>query len=414
MGWMFSRRVYLDHASATPTLPKVARAMARAALRYPGNPSAPHKEGIEAYEALTSARAAIAKTLATKPEELLFTSGGTEANNLAIQGLVEGLHQRGIPYKRMHIVTTTIEHSSVTETVRLLEQRGVRVSKVPPDKSGIVSPDAIIQEVVPDTVLVTMAHVNSEIGVIQPLSEMSIALKEKSNPAPIFRKYFPETSFPLLHADAAQSPLYLDAGPHALKADLVSYDAQKIMGPKGVGILYRDFSTPLAPIFGGGSQERGIRPGTENVPGIIGARVAFEYAHQRRKERAERVGLLRDQLIKGIKTEVPSAVLIGHLRRRTPNNACFAIPHIDGDYLAVLMDEHGVSVTPRSACIGALGNRSEVVFAVTGDDSLAHGTIRFSLGPDTKKDDIRLAISSLKICFSLASQHEGGNALRKS
>lgn len=400
---MFGKRVYMDYASATPTLPSVARAMLAASLRFSGNPSAPHEEGRRSYGALMRAREGIARGLAAKADELVFTSGGTEANNLAIQGLAAGLKRRGIPYKRMHIVTTAIEHSSVLETCRLLRDKGVRVSYVPPDESGIVSAQAVGAALTPDTVLVTLAHVNSEIGVIQPVSDIGLLIREERTISPVFLKHFPETRFPVFHVDAAQSPLYLDAGPHALHADMASYDAQKIMGPKGFGVLYRDFSTPLAPIFGGGSQERGVRPGTENVSAAVGAGVAFEYARAGRKERAEKISALRDELIRRVLAEAPNAILIGHPRRRIANNACFAIPGVDGDYLAVLMDQRGISVTPRSACIGTGGSRSEVVFALTKDESLARGTIRFSLGPSTTKEDVRRAVSALKDSLVLAA-----------
>lgn len=399
---MFKRRVYLDFASATPTLPSVALSLAKASLVYSGNPSAVHEEGRRAYRAIARAREKIARTLAVKADELIFTSGGTEANNLAIRGLIAGIGRAGVPYEKMHIITTTIEHSSVIETARMLEKEGVRVSRVPPDAQGIVSPESVASELSPDTVLVTMAHVNSEIGVIQPLSAIGARLREGPSASPILSKHFPETAFPVFHADAAQSPLYLDPGPHALKADIVTYDAQKILGPKGAGVLYRDFSVPLSPILGGGSQERHLRPGTENAPAIIGASVAFEYARKGRRARADKVGALRDRLIHDVLTEVPHARLIGHPRRRIANNALFAIPGVDGDYLAVLMDQRGIAVTPRSACVGAGGGRSEVVFALTHDEALARGTIRFSLGPRTTSRDVRLAVSALKKSLSLA------------
>jgi cysteine desulfurase len=394
---MFKRRVYLDFASATPVLPRVARAIAHAEIAYYGNPSAPHEEGRRAYEAISRSREQIARTLAVKADELVFTSGGTEANNLAIRGLIEGVRHKGLSYKKMHVITTQIEHSSITEPLRSLEKEGLRVSWLQPDQKGLITPDKVVAELLPETLLITLAHVNGEVGVIQPMSEIHHAVRgNKRKTAAFLKKHFPETTFPVLHADCAQSPLYLDAGPHTLKADLVTYDAQKIMGPKGVGVLYRDFSIPLVSLTHGGTQERGLRPGTENAPLIVGAGIAFEYAHDGRGARKENVALLRDILIKRVLQEVPEARLVGHTKKRIANNAYFAIPGVDGDYLAVLMDERGVSVTPRSACIGTGGNRSEVVFAITQDDSLARGTIRFSLGPQTTHRHIEKAVSALK------------------
>ncbi|MES2014833.1 MAG: cysteine desulfurase family protein [Patescibacteria group bacterium] len=396
-------RIYLDNASATPVHPKVARAVYEALEELPGNPSAPHAEGRKAYEAVERAREKIARTLGVKAEELVFTSGGTESNNLALQGVIEGMHARGVPYKDLHIVTTSIEHSSILSTLEILEGRGVSVSYVDPDFDGIVRAESILHALRGETVLVTLAHVNSETGVIQPLSEIKTELTRwKGREVSTFKKIVPETSFPILHVDAAQSPLYLDASPHACGADLVSYDAQKLQGPKGVGVLYRDFSVPLSKIWGGGTQERSVRPGTENVAGIVGAGVAFEIAKEERAKREVRIRELRDYLIEKVRLEVPSAELIGHPKRRIANNALFTIPGVDGDYLAVLMDERGVAVSPRSACIGAGGASSYVVLALTHDEKRAKGTIRFSLGSDTTRIDIERAVTALKSALKIA------------
>jgi cysteine desulfurase len=396
-------RIYLDNASATPIHPKVARAVYAALEELPGNPSAPHAEGRKSYEALERARREIAESISVKSEELIFTSGGTEANNIALQGVIEGMHARGVPYKELHIVTTTIEHSSILKTLEILEKRGVAVSYVEPDFDGTVRAASIIEALLPETVLVTLAHVNSEAGVIQPLSEITTELARwKARGISILHRHAPEASFPLFHVDAAQSLLYLDAGPHAFGADMVSYDAQKLAGPKGVGVLYRDFSVPLAPLLGGGTQERSLRPGTENVPGIAGAGIAFSLAKEGRDARKERITRLRNYLIELVKKAAPEAELIGHPKRRIANNALFTIPGVDGDYLAVLMDERGVAVSPRSACVGTGGSVSHVVLALTQDEKKAQGTIRFSLGTDTERIDIERAVSAFKGALTVA------------
>ncbi len=397
------RRIYLDYASSTPVDPTVAKAISKALTQYSGNPSAPHKEGREALNAINESRTKIARTLSVKPEELVFTSGGTESNVLAIRGVLEALFIRGNAYEEMHIVTSTIEHSSISETLQSLSKRGVSVTYVKPNSDGIVSPESIVNAVNDKTVLVTLAHVNSESGTIEPLSDIAIALrKRKRDIHSVLTRVAPETAWPVLHADAAQSPLYLESSPHALRATLVSYDAQKVMGPKGSGILYRDYSVPIAPLFGGGSQERAVRPGTENVAGIVGAGVAFERASIKRKERSESVSKVRDYLIEIVKREVPEATLIGSKKRRVANNAQFGISGADGDYLAILMDEYGIAVTPRSACIGTGGRVSTVAQELTGDASLAKGTIRFSLGPKTSKRDVVSAVKILKRVLPLA------------
>lgn len=392
-----THRIYLDNASATPVHPRVARAVYHALEDLGGNPSASHTEGRRAFDALEKARSEIARSLSVKSEELIFTSGGTEANNIALQGLIEGMHLKGVAYKDLHIVTTTIEHSSVLKTLGILEGRGVSVSYVEPDFDGTVRAASILEALRPETVLVTLAHVNSEAGVIQPLSEINTELTRwKTRGKSILGAHVPEASFPLLHVDAAQSLLYLDASPHVFGASLVSYDAQKLGGPKGVGVLYRDFGVPLAPLWGGGTQERSIRPGTENVPGIVGAGIAFDLAKEGREERKKHITDLRNYLIELVKKAVPHAELVGHPKRRIANNALFVIPGVDGDYLAVLMDERGVAVSPRSACVGTGGSVSHVVLALTHDEKKAKGTIRFSLGVDTERIDIERAVSALK------------------
>jgi len=396
-------RIYLDNASATVVHPKVARAVYSALEDIPGNPSAPHTEGRKAYEAIERARSAIAQTLGVKSEELIFTSGGTESNNLAIFGVIDALHKKGIAYTDIHIVTTSVEHSSILKTLEILQGRGVAVTYVAPEFDGIVRAELIASAIQPKTALITLAHVNSETGVIQPLADISTEIARwKGREVSTFRQLVPEVSFPIFHVDAAQSPLYSEASPHAFRADMVSYDAQKLCGPKGVGILYRDFSVPLVPMWGGGTQERGIRPGTENVAGIVGAGVAFVLAKEERAVREVRVRELRDYLIELVRDVAPDAELIGHPKRRIASNALFAISGIDGDYLSVLMDEAGIAVSPRSACVGTGGNVSHVVMSLTGDEKKAKGTIRFSLGINTTRLDIERAVTAFKGALKIA------------
>ena len=397
------RRVYMDYAAATPVHPEVARAVAAATKEFFGNPSAPHLEGRLARSAIDEARGKIAQSFSVKPEELVFTSGGTEANNIAIQGLVQGLRNRGAKFSDLHIVTSAMEHSSVLETVALLEKEGVLATYLASDSDGRIRPEAVASALRPETVLVTLAHVNGETGVIQPISEIARAIRSNTtvNCSKILLRIAPEARFPIFHVDAAQSPLYLDSSPHTLSADLVSYDAQKILGPKGVGVLYRDFSVPLAAVSGGGSQERNIRPGTENTPAIVGAGVAFELAKEGRAAREAGVKKIQDHLIELAEKAVPEAELIGSRKHRIANNALFAISGIDGDYLAVLMDKEGVAVTPRSACAGSGGAISDVVLAITGDSAKAKGTIRFSLGPEHTRSDCERAVLALQKCLTI-------------
>ena len=381
-------RTYLDWASAAPLAPSVVRGMQKA-LKSFANPSSVHAEGRGAAEILAHARERIARSLNTKTEELIFTSGGTEANHLAIVGTLRALRK-----PNAHCITSTIEHASVTSAFQWLSDRGVRVTYISPGADGRLSIDDIRAAVTDDTVLVSFAHVNSEIGVVQPIADIG-------------RMLHTINTHIIFHVDAAQSPLYFDVSPHTLCADLVSYDAQKIMGPKGAGVLYRDFSVPLLPIVGGGSQERGMRPGTENVLAAVGAAYAFEFAEKNRKARLLKVLKLREQLIDAVLREIPEAALTGSRKHRSPHNAHFHFPHVDGDYLTVLMDREGVAVSPRSACAGSGGARSDVVFALTKDDDLARGTIRLTLGPTTTSGDIQKAVQAIKKVLPLATAIPG-------
>jgi cysteine desulfurase len=397
------KRIYLDWASSNPVHPKVARAMYVALEDISGNPSASHAEGRRALAAVTDARVLVARSLSVKPEEILFTSGGTESNNIAVRGLVEALIERGAKYTGMHIITSVTEHSSVIETMKLVEKQGVQVTYLTPTFDGLISVQAIVDALRPETILVSLAHVNSETGVVNQIADIAHGIRKwKENRRSTFISLVPEFAFPVLHTDAAQSPMYLESSPHALLADLVSYDAQKLMGPKGVGVLFRDFSIPLSPVSGGGVQERKLRPGTENVPAIVGAGIAFTLAKEGRTAREERVRGLRDYLISEVEKKIPEAKLIGHPTRRIANNALFAISGVSGDYLAVLMDKEGIAITPRSACVGSGGGFSHVVKALTGDMALAEGTIRFSLGPMTEEGDINQALRAFVRVIPLA------------
>jgi cysteine desulfurase len=365
-----------------------ARAYTKALTLF-GNPSAPHREGRAARSALDAARVRIARTLSVKPDELVFTSGGTESNTLAILGTVRAHHISGRAYRSLHVVTSTIEHSSVSAAFSVIAKLGVRVTYVSPNHEGLIDPNDVVSAVISDTVLVSLHHVQSESGTVQRISDIARAVHDKNAKCTV-------------HVDAAQSPLWLEAGPHRLGADLVTYDAQKVQGPKGVGILYRTFSVPLAPIIGGGTQERSVRPGTENVPAIVAAATAFEEAVAGRALRARTVTTLRDSLLHKIKAAFPDARIIGSTKRRVANNVFVGFRDVDGDYLSVLMDTYGVAVTPRSACLGTGGSLSNTTLALTGDESLAKGTIRFSLGPKTTGKDVTRAVLALQKALPLA------------
>ncbi len=402
-------RVYLDYAAATPLSRAALLALRKAESLY-GNPSATHEEGRAARGAIDDARRAVAESLTVKSEEITFTSGGTESNNLAILGSIRALHARGIEYSAMHIISSTIEHAATLGALAMVEKWGVAVTRVSPNKDGIVEPDSIVSAQKDTTVLITLAEVNSEIGVIQPLKEIVRRTRERHS---AYADTVPEILFPILHADCAQSPLYLDASPHHVGADLASYDAQKIMGPKGVGVLYRSFSVPILPIMGGGSQERGLRSGTENTASIVAAGVAFTAAHDERARRTIRVSAMREYLVQKLRHEIPDLTIVGSMKKRIANNVQCAFHNVDGDYLAVLMDREGIAVSPRSACSGSSVGHSHVVLALTNDMSLARGTIRFSLGQSTTQKDCDRAVRALVRVLPLAGYHGTLNKRKK-
>lgn len=396
--FVFKKRLYLDFASATPLDPKVARVFC-AALREYGNPSAVHEEGRRARARIDDARALLARTLSVRPETLLFTASGTEANNSALIGVFEALSESGIAPKDMHIIISSFEHPSILNPAFLLERRGASVTRVSPDAHGIVTPESIIRALTEKTVLVSVCAVQGEIGTLQPIKEIARALETvRSAAAP--RKELPHVPFPLLHSDASQGFLFVDVSPERLGADMVTYDAQKVMGPKGVGALYRRSVVPLAPVLRGGGQERGLRPGTENTPAIVAMAEAFRSAHSKRRARAAQARTVQEKFFNLIAEEIPHALITGSLTARMPNNVHLSIPGVDGDYLAVLLDKEGVAVSPRSACI-ASGELSASVTAVVPEDAV-RGTVRFTFGPNASVGDASRAVRALKKVLPLA------------
>lgn len=390
----------MDFASSTPLHPVVARELTRV-LTYYGNPSAPHKEGREARELLEGARTDIARTLSVKDDALLFTASGTESNNLAVFGVVEALVERGAQYSDLHIITSQFEHPSILEPIKVLEKKGVSVSYLASTHEGFITPLAVENALTKNTVLVSIVAVQSEIGTIQPLRDISNTLtRVRRAREQTMQHLAPESSFPIFHTDASQGSLFVDLSPDRLGVDMASYDGQKIMGPKGIGLLYKDSSVVLAPFLRGGSQERKLRPGTPNVQGAVGMARAFTLAVEKRKERAERVAHIRDHALMLIEKNIPHALVNGGVKNRIANNINISVPGTDGDYLAVLMDSFGVSISPRSACIVS-GELSHSVASLGRGADEAQGTLRFSFAPDVSKDDVRFAVQALTRAVAL-------------
>ena len=376
------KRVYLDFASAAPMEKGVLKAMEPHLTSQYGNPGAKHTEGREAKEALEKARTDVADILKVKKEEIIFTSGATEANTLAIVGHIEGLKKKGYTYKDMHVVTSAIEHVNVLKSVEALKDKGVHVSVVFPNEEGIITPQAVAKEVTDRTALVSIQYVNSEIGTIMPLHKIRKAVQEKNPNA-------------VLHSDGAQAAYFLPVLLEQVGADLLSLDGQKFGGPRGIGVLVRKRNVALAPILFGGSQEQGMRPGTENVALAVGFAFALTKAQEVYEDRAHEITILRNWTLHEIEKEVQGVVINGSTIERIANNINISIPGKDTEYLAVLLDQKGFAVSTKITCEGGSGSGSNVVRIVSNDEARALSTLRITLGPETTKKDMQAFVRAL-------------------
>ena len=385
------KRIYLDYAAATPRDDRVSRAMQSVSRSVFGNPSSVHKEGACAKKVLNEARA-----LRVRDQEITFTSGGTESNNLAIFGVVESLISQGYAYHDMHIITSTVEHVSVLKPCAHFANKGVSVTYIPVDDQGRISPESVIKALRPSTILVSLMYVNNEIGTLTSLRKISIAIHTHYNKA---RKK-PRAGYPLVHTDASQAPLFLDCSPERLGVDLLTLDAQKVYGPKGVGLLYRKHSVALAPLLLGGGQEGGLRAGTEALPLIVGCAEALTIAVRERESTHKNVLVLRDLLIRGIEKSIPHVILNGSREERIANNVNITIPDCDMEFLVIKMDHAGVSVSSASACLSE-GSGSHVVRALRDGATRNVEALRFTLGKETTRHDIERTINILEHCLKV-------------
>lgn len=373
-------RVYLDWAAATPLLPEAKAAMEPFLLGNFGNPSAVHKEGVIARQVVEAARAQVAKAVQVRPEFVTFTGGGTEGNNLVILGVIEALHKKDRPYSAMEVITTNIEHPSVGKAMERLSALGVVVKYVRVDGNGKIEIAHLRELLTEKTVLVSCSYANSEIGTVQSIHGIRKAINENE-------RQFNISTY--LHVDAAQAPLWLSCRFESTGADFLVLDVAKCCGPKGVGALIRSHRAEIFPVSFGGGQEQCLRPGTENVPGIVGAGIALSEAQLGWQERAETVSKIRDEGIRILLTKIPNAVLNGPQgEERLANNINISISGLDTEYAAVMLDSKGFAVSTKSACAGAGGGESVVVKTISGDPARATSTLRFSIGPDTTVEDL--------------------------
>lgn len=381
------KNIYLDHAATTPTDPEVVRAMAPYWSENYGNPSSLYRLGQASKRALNQARQIVADTLVCQPEEIFFSGGGTESINLAIRGLMTAIK---LPGQTNHLITSTIEHHAVLHTADRLKRQGYQVSLVPVDDQGLVLLPVLQAAIQDNTTLVSIMMANNEIGTIEPIQEIGVYL-DKLNQERAEKK-LPKIYF---HTDACQAAGALDLNVNKLHVDLLSLNGSKIYGPKGVGVLYIRRGTPLLPIIDGGGQENNLRSGTENVPGIVGLGRALELVNKNKEKENARLIELRDWLINEIITKIPKTRLNGHPTKRLPNNVNISILDIEGEAMLLYLDEIDVQASTGSACTSTTLEPSHVIRALGCPYEVAHGSMRFTLGKSTSRDDLKYLMQHL-------------------
>jgi cysteine desulfurase len=373
---MTKRRVYLDHSATTPVDPRVANAMARAVVETFGNASSVHGFGQQARAAIDRARREVAALIGAKQNEIVFTSGGTEANNLAIRGLVQNSAGHG-----RHVITSAIEHPSVSGVCTELEKRGWEVTRLPVYQNGIVRVEDVAQALRPDTVLITVMLANNEIGTIQPISEIGSLVREKKH---IW-----------LHTDAVQAAGRLPLNVDELGCDLLTISGHKLYAPKGIGALYARRGERLHVQNVGGHQERERRAGTENVPGIIAFGEAAKLAREELVQRSQHDRALRDRFETQVQEQISNVVMNGDREQRLDHLSNISFRFIEGEGLLINLDLEGVAVSTGSACSSGTLEPSPVIRALGVNDELARGSIRFSFGKDNTEADVDYAVAVL-------------------
>ncbi len=389
--------IYLDHAATTPLDPAVLKKMMPFFSARFANPASVHTPGQAALKAVDDARYRIASLLETAGSEIVFCSGSTEANNLALHGVIEASGCR-----QPHIITTAVEHSSVLEPLAYLASRGAKVTYLPVDQRGCITPDSLLAAITPETVLVSIALANSETGVIQPLKKIGRLLRKHNdrvqaawlNTSPRKRGVQPRRV--LFHSDATQAPNLLDCRPGQYLLDLLSLSGHKMYGPKGIGLLFIRQGVTLSPLLRGGHQERNIRSGTVNVPGVIGLAAALERAVLKRPALTLQLSRLRDRLASQIMQHIPSAVINTDSSISLASHLNVSFPGLDGEALLSALDEEGIAVSTGSACASGDVSVSPVLRAMGRSEATARAALRFSLGRATSAADITAVMVALR------------------
>jgi cysteine desulfurase len=360
--------IYMDHSATTPVAPKVLEAMLPYFSEKFGNASSLHSFGLEAKAALEESREKVAGLLGAKPEEIIFTSGGTESDNLALKGIARKNRANG-----KHIITTSIEHPAILETCRKLEKEGFLVTYLPVNNEGLVDLATLESAIRSDTILISVIHANNEVGTIQPLEEIGRLAAEKNV---------------YLHTDAVQSVGKIPTDVDALGVDLLSLSAHKLCGPKGVGALYIRKGTKLESIIQGGGHERGLRSGTENIAGIVGLAKAAELSSETMNAEAERLTDLRDRLAELVLGRVKDAWINGTMKRRLPGNLNFGFRYVEGESLLLFLDSKGINVSTGSACSSHKLEPSHVLLSLGLKPEECHGSLRVTLGRSNTMEEV--------------------------
>jgi len=382
---------YFDHSATTPPYPEVVKAIGEVMLQHIGNPSSLHRLGMQAEQLVTRSRQVIGQSLGVPEASILFTSGGTESNNLALKGISRSLRDRG-----RHLVTTAIEHASVYEACRQLEQEGYEVTYIQPDKNGIVSADAVMAAVRDDTILVSVMHVNNETGAIQPVEQIGKQLQA-----------LPKTAF---HVDAVQGIGKVPFYPHKWGVDMATLSAHKLRGPKGIGLLYVREGLVLQPLMGGGAQENGLRPGTENVPLIVGTAKAIRLNMESMSGTVRHMQEVKEELIREL-LHIPSCVLNSpeSLESGAPHIVNVSFPGVKSEVMLHALEQEGYYVSTQSACSSRDAKASRILKAMGVNEQLASSAIRISLSPEHTLEDVRALAHS---CGTIYEGLQTGGAIR--
>lgn len=398
LGLFRGRRIYLDYASLTPIDPRVSREMRRFEIPEYANPSSLYREGVAAKKVLAAARKSVADHIHAHPDEIIFTSGGTEANVLALEGVARAARAGGI--EMPHVIISSIEHSSIIEVARMMEQHGCEVTRLAVNEVGIISPEELKKAIKENTIMVSIMTVNNEIGTIQPIREIAKIVRQarKEFHSSVSDNQFadvPHFAYPLFHTDAAQAVLYEELFVEKLGVDLMTLDGGKIYGPRGVGCLYVRRNTPIEPIIYGGGQEAGMRSGTENIPGIMGFAKALEIAESVRSSEVERLNGLRTMMMKGLKKIRPDISVNGDesmdmggnrlsVAENAPHILNVSIPGIDNEFFVLQLDAKGIACSTKSSCL----RDEDESYVLRAIGATSGNSVRFSFGRWTKRGDV--------------------------